>query len=223
MRASTAPLQASGADERAAPPCDQQAWQSPCMGDNGSAIWDTHAATFDEEPDHGLRDPSVRSAWASLLASVLPVAPVPVVDLGCGTGSLTTLLAEAGHHVYGLDASSNMLEVARHKAAYHGVAVSLIRGDVSRPPSALGSFDVVLARHVLWAVQDPETTLARWIGLLRPQGRLVLIEGRWATVLDCRRQNAPRWCGVTAGRPSCGSWTRTRFGARRSPTNAIWY
>ncbi|MEV0131791.1 class I SAM-dependent methyltransferase [Dactylosporangium sp. NPDC050688] len=151
------------------------------MGDNGSAIWDTYAATFDEEPDHGLRDPSVRSAWASLLASVLPVAPVPVVDLGCGTGSLTTLLAEAGHHVYGLDASSNMLKVARHKAAHHGVAVSLIRGDVSRPPFALGSFDVVLVRHVLWAVQDPETTLARWIGLLRPQGRLVLIEGRWAT------------------------------------------
>jgi SAM-dependent methyltransferase len=151
------------------------------MGDNGSAIWDTHAATFDDEPDHGLQDPSVRGAWASLLTSVLPVAPAPVVDLGCGTGSLTMLLAEAGHDVYALDASLKMLEAARRKAAHHSVAVSLIRGDVNRPPFALGSFDAVLVRHVLWAIQDPEATLARWIGLLRPQGMLILIEGRWDT------------------------------------------
>ncbi|MEU0561740.1 class I SAM-dependent methyltransferase [Dactylosporangium sp. NPDC006015] len=151
------------------------------MADNGSAIWDAHAATFDEEPDHGLRDPFVRRGWAELLASVLPPAPASIVDLGCGTGSLTTLLAEAGHRVCGLDASAEMLAVARRKAADHGVAVPLIRGDVSRPPLAPGSFDVVLVRHVLWAVQERDTTLARWIRLLRPSGRLVLIEGRWTT------------------------------------------
>ncbi|GAA1565585.1 class I SAM-dependent methyltransferase [Dactylosporangium maewongense] len=151
------------------------------MADDGSAIWDAHAATFDEEPDHGLRDPLVRRGWAELLASVLPPAPASIVDLGCGTGSLTTLLAEAGHHVCGLDASAEMLAVARRKAADHGVAVPLIRGDVSRPPLAPGSFDVVLVRHVLWAVQERDTTLAQWIRLLRPSGRLVLIEGRWTT------------------------------------------
>lgn len=74
-----------------------------------------------------------------------------------------------------------MLAVARRKAVDHGVAVPLIRGDASRPPLAPGSFDVVLVRHVLWAVQERDTTLARWIRLLRPSGRLVLIEGRWAT------------------------------------------
>jgi SAM-dependent methyltransferase len=145
------------------------------------ATWDAHAATFDEEPDHGLRDPAVRGAWSSLLASVLPAAPVSIVDVGCGTGTLTVLLAEAGHRLFGLDASAAMLEVARRKAADHGVAVPLIRGDATRPPFGPGSFDVVLVRHVLWAVADPDATLARWFGLLRPGGRLVLIEGRWAT------------------------------------------
>lgn len=152
------------------------------MGDNGSPIWDAHAPTFDEEPDHGLRAPAVRSAWASLLASVLPDAPASIIDIGCGTGSLAVLAAELGHQLCGLDASSGMLGVARQKAAEHTVAVSLVRGDASRPPFVPGSFDVVLVRHVLWAVQDPDATLARWIDLLRaPRGRLVLIEGRWAT------------------------------------------
>jgi ubiquinone/menaquinone biosynthesis C-methylase UbiE len=151
------------------------------MTDNHNAVWDAHAATFDQQPDHGLQKPSVRAAWAALLASVLPPAPASIVDLGCGTGSLTTLLAEAGHEVYGVDMSAKMLDVARGKAAHHGVVAPLIRGDVRRPPLALRSFDVVLVRHVLWALHDRETALDRWVSLLRPQGRLVLIEGRWTT------------------------------------------
>ncbi|MEV0564908.1 class I SAM-dependent methyltransferase [Dactylosporangium sp. NPDC050588] len=151
------------------------------MNDGGSAIWDAHAATFDEQPDHGLRDPAVRTAWASLLNSVLPVPSASVVDIGCGTGSLAVLLAETGHRVHGLDASSAMLDVARRKAAERGVALSLVRGDASWPPFAAGSFDVVLVRHVLWAMTEPQATVVRWIDLLRPDGRLVMIEGHWAT------------------------------------------
>jgi ubiquinone/menaquinone biosynthesis C-methylase UbiE len=143
--------------------------------------WDAHAGTFDEEPDHGLRDPVVRGAWSALLAQVLPAAPAAVVDIGCGTGTLSVLLAEGGHRPCGLDASAAMLAVARAKAAAHGVAVPLVRGDATRPPFGAGSFDVVLVRHVLWAVADPDATLARWFALLRPGGRLVLIEGRWST------------------------------------------
>ena len=38
---------------------------------------------------------------------------------------------------------------------------------------------MVLCRHVLWAMPDPATTLRRWIDLLAPDGRLLLVEGRW--------------------------------------------
>jgi hypothetical protein len=40
---------------------------------------------------------------------------------------------------------------------------------------------VVLVRHVLWALPDPADALGRWTRLLRAEGRLVLIEGRWST------------------------------------------
>ena len=58
----------------------------------GAAYWDNQAATFDEQPDHGLRDPHVRAAWEQLLLPRLPPAPAMVADLGCGTGSLSVLL-----------------------------------------------------------------------------------------------------------------------------------
>jgi precorrin-6B methylase 2 len=53
------------------------------------ADWDAEAARFDEEPDHGLRDPEVRACWRTLLLSALPPAPARVADLGAGTGSIT--------------------------------------------------------------------------------------------------------------------------------------
>ncbi len=77
------------------------------------AYWDEQAATFDEKPDHGLRDPGVQVAWGRLLLPRLPAAPALIADLGCGTGSLTALLAPAGHRVVGLDSAPRMVRAAR--------------------------------------------------------------------------------------------------------------
>lgn len=149
--------------------------------DAGSGIdWDAEAASFDDEPDHGLRDPEVRRAWAGRLGDWLPERSSDVLDLGCGTGSLSLLAAEQGHRVTGVDASAAMIERARAKLAGRD-AVFLV-GDAAAPPVGEQRFDVVLVRHVLWALPDPGRALRHWRGLLRPGGRLVLIEGVWGTV-----------------------------------------
>ncbi|WP_434443900.1 class I SAM-dependent methyltransferase [Lentzea sp. E54] len=145
-----------------------------------SEFWDLHAATFDDEPDHGLRDPRVRAAWARLLLPLIPPA-ASVADLGCGTGSLSVLLAEAGHDVCGLDLSARMVKAARAKASAAGVAAAFATGDAAHLPYPEASFDVVLARHVLWALPDPAAALVEWVSLLRPDGVLLLVEGRWST------------------------------------------
>jgi SAM-dependent methyltransferase len=144
-------------------------------------FWDAQAANFDEQPDHGLRDPAVRSAWANVLLPLMPAVSASVVDLGCGTGSLAVLLAQAGYEVHGLDLSGRMVAAAEAKAAVAGVRVEFRQGDASVPPYPLASCDVVMARHVLWALPDPAAAVDRWVELLRPGGRLVLIEGRWFT------------------------------------------
>jgi len=152
--------------------------------------WDDLAATFDEAADHGLGDPVVREAWRRLLLPELPPAPALVADLGCGTGSLACLLAGEGHQVRGIDLAPRMVEAARAKAVRAGVDISFQVGDAAAPPWPDASVDVVLARHVLWALGDPDVAVARWVRLLRPGGRLVLVEGRWHTGAGLTSQQA---------------------------------
>ncbi|MFF9769263.1 class I SAM-dependent methyltransferase [Streptomyces sp. NPDC053086] len=151
--------------------------------------WDARAAAFDDEPDHGLRDPGVRAAWADRLRAWLPEHPADVLDLGCGTGSLSLLAVEQGHRVTGVDRSPAMAGRARTKLAGH--AATILCGDAAAPPVGEQRFDVVLVRHVLWALPDPAGVLRRWRALLRPGGRFVLVEGVWGTLSPV---------GVPAGR-----------------------
>lgn len=150
------------------------------MTESMRRLWGEQAATFDEEPDHGLRDPAVRQAWADLLLPLLP-EPRHVTDLGCGTGSLALLLAQAGHDVRGLDLADEMVAAAERKATAAGISAEFRQGDAAEPPYADESTDVVLVRHVLWAMPDPDEALRRWVKLLRPGGMLILVEGRWHT------------------------------------------
>lgn len=144
------------------------------------AGWDAEAEAYDEPADHGLADPEVRAAWRALLRDALPPAPARIADLGCGTGSLTLLLAEDGFAADAVDFSPAM--VARARAKLTGVAgVTIARGDASEPPLRRAAYDAVLCRHVLWAMPDPAAAVGRWLDLLMPGGRLVLVEGSWST------------------------------------------
>ena len=144
-------------------------------------LWDREAPTFDDEPDHGLADATTREAWRTLLLGVLPAAPARVADLGCGTGTLAVLLAGEGYAVDGLDVSPEMVSRARAKAVAADVAMDVRVGDANAPDLDPAAYDVVLSRHVLWAMDDPAAALQRWLGLLAPGGALVLVEGSWST------------------------------------------
>lgn len=151
------------------------------MSDEVREFWDGEAPRFDEEPDHGLRDPQVRAAWRDLLLAQLPSAPARILDVGCGTGTLSVLLAGEGYAVRGLDLAPRMVAAARVKAAAAGVEVTFEQGDAADPAGEPEAYDVVLGRHLLWALPEPDRAVERWVRLLRPGGRLVLVEGRWET------------------------------------------
>ncbi|MFF5705657.1 class I SAM-dependent methyltransferase [Streptomyces sp. NPDC012794] len=149
-----------------------------------TAYWDAAAAAFDEEPDHGLRAGHTRAAWARLLQSWMPADPVDVLDIGCGTGSMSVLLAEEGHRVTGVDLAPRMVEQACAKFSSAGLEGRFLVGDAMMPPTGEQRFGAVLSRHLVWTLPDPEAALGEWVSRLSPGGRLVLVEGRWREAGD---------------------------------------
>lgn len=164
-------------------------WKRPVDGSDGGddikqaivALWDGLADDYDSQWAHGLRTEKERRAWSDLLTRLLPPdPPLRILDVGCGTGFLSFLLAGAGHTVVGLDLSEAMLEMARRTAASRALPVTFVQGDAERPALSLGSFDAVVSRHLLWTLPSPQQGLHAWIGLLSPGGRVLAIDGFWS-------------------------------------------
>ena len=150
---------------------------------NSRDAWDAEAASFDDAPDHGLRDENVRQAWATLVACLTPPVTGAALDLGCGTGSLSLVLAGLGWNVTGIDLSPAMIDRAGAKAeaAATGPRIQFVVGDAAFPQMPPRTYDLIICRHVLWTLPDPAGVLERWTALLKPGGRLVLVEGSWQT------------------------------------------
>ena len=142
-----------------------------------AAHWDRRAAHFDEDFGHSIATPAERAAWDRILDLVVPQGPLDALDAGCGTGFLSLELAARGHRVTGVDFAPSMLELARGKAAAQGLSVRFEQADAENLPFAAKSFDLAISRHVLWTLPHPEAAIDEWIRVLRPGGRVVVIDG----------------------------------------------
>jgi SAM-dependent methyltransferase len=141
--------------------------------------WDRRAPTFDEAAGHGLFSDEQRRAWLELFAR-FSERPHEVLDVGCGTGFIALRFAELGHTVTGIDLSPLMVDRAQGKAERAGFEIDFRVGDASALDCEDETFDIVVARHVVWNLPNPEQGVAEWLRVLRPGGRLIVIEGKWA-------------------------------------------
>ena len=98
-----------------------------------------------------------------------------VLDVACGTGDLAALFQRAGAgRVVGLDFCEEMLAVARRRFAGRGITWTC--GDATALPFADETFDVVSIAFGIRNVADPVRALAEFRRVLRPGGRLVVLE-----------------------------------------------
>ena len=166
--------------------------QSDPVKQQVAAHWGRRAAHFDEDFGHSVRTTAERAAWDRIFDLVLAGrGALDTLDAGCGTGFLSLELASRGHRVTGVDFAPEMLAEARRKAAEKGAAVRFEEADAEQLPFASGRFDLVVSRHVLWTLPHPEAAIDEWIRVLRPGGRLAVIDGQFDPgVLTHQRENA---------------------------------
>lgn len=157
-------------------------WNSPlCIAEYDQ----THAQGIGAELDD--------QVWKEEFRTYLPPPPAHVLDLGCGTGFASVLLAEMGYAVTGMDQSENMLQQARQKAADRKVDVTWVQGNVMAPqlpPEVLaglpqGRFDLIVARWVFWTLPDPAAAIRHARDLLAPGGMLAVFDGTWFKNPEC--------------------------------------
>jgi ubiquinone/menaquinone biosynthesis C-methylase UbiE len=158
-----------------------------------AAHWNRRALGFDNDFGHSIRTPAERAAWDRILGLVVRGrAPLDALDVGCGTGFLSLELAARGHRVTGIDFAPQMLAEAQRKAAtQEGLPVRFEEGDAEALRFSDASFDLVITRHVLWTLPHPEAAIDEWIRVLRPGGRLAIIDSQFdPSVLEPSPQNA---------------------------------
>ncbi len=147
--------------------------------EKNAAAWDVYAADYlaagrrnweSNEPDWGI--------W-SIPESEVGLFPelegLDVVELGCGTGYVSSWVARRGGRPVGVDPSTAQLENARRFQEEFGISFPLVQAGAEDVPLPDASFDLAISEYgaSLWA--DPALWIPEAARLLRPGGRLVFL------------------------------------------------
>ena len=161
------------------------------------------------------------AAWSRALAMLLP--PLDVADLGCGEGYLTVETARWAKHVTAVDRSSGVLTRARALAERKKLSnITWKKGELEKLPIDTGTMDVALLSQALHHASDPSRALAEAERILKPGGRLLILDLRPHDETWVREKLGDQWFGFSDEHLS-GLLTRAGFtdvrvalGARRT-------
>ncbi|MBC00683.1 MAG: ArsR family transcriptional regulator [Rhodobacteraceae bacterium] len=139
-----------------------------------AAFFASKAKTWDQERSLHVPEAAVEEA---IRAAIGDKPFGAMLDLGTGTGSLLSLLRDQYSQALGIDASHDMLTVARANLARQGVKSAQVRqGDIHALNVPTDSFDLISIHQVLHYLDDPGRAIEEAARALRPGGRLLIVD-----------------------------------------------
>jgi ArsR family transcriptional regulator len=138
-------------------------------------------------------------SWKGVAEALLRLMPPMVIaDLGAGEGTFALLLAQRAKKVIAVDTSAKMIEVAREQALRHGVKnVEYRLGDMEEVPIRDAQVDLVFFSQSLHHALHPDRAVVEAHRILRPGGRIVILDLAKHRFEEARELYADQWLGFS--------------------------
>ena len=138
-------------------------------------------------------------SWQALAYFFLAtMPPIDVAYLGAGEGTLSQILAKRARKVIAVDLSERMVEVGTQLAREHGFSNLEFRlGDLEEPPIAESSIDLAIFSQALHHANSPQKAMAAAAKILRPGGRVVILDLLAHGFEQARDLYADLWLGFS--------------------------
>jgi ArsR family transcriptional regulator len=138
-------------------------------------------------------------SWKGLAETLLTLMPPMVIaDLGAGEGTFSQLLARRAKKVIAVDNSEKMVAYGAELARKHGVANLEYRlGDIEEVPIRSGTVDLTFFSQALHHAQHPDRAVAEAFRILKPGGRIVVLDLLRHNHQEARELYADVWLGFT--------------------------
>ncbi len=135
-------------------------------------------------------------ALAEMLLHLMP--PMTIGDLGAGEGTLSQLLAQRAERVIAVDSSEKMVEVGARLARENGLANLEYRlGDLEAPPIEEGTLDLAIFSQSLHHALHPQAAVTAARRLLKPGGRIAILDLKRHHFEEARELYADTWMGFS--------------------------
>ncbi|MES2476124.1 MAG: metalloregulator ArsR/SmtB family transcription factor [Verrucomicrobiota bacterium] len=160
---------------------------------------DRSRAYFDELAGRFGKDYVPGRSWKALAESLIKILNYKVVaDLGAGEGTLAQLLAQRAEKVIAVDLSPKMVEFGQNLARANGLANLEYRlGDIEQPPIDDVSLDLAILSQALHHAEHPQRALDSAFRILKPGGRLIVLDLLQHHFDEARELYADRWLGFS--------------------------
>jgi ubiquinone/menaquinone biosynthesis C-methylase UbiE len=160
---------------------------------------DKMRAFFDSVAGRLGKDYVPGKSWKSLAEALLRLMPPMVIaDLGAGDGSFSLLLAQNAAKVIAIDSSAKMIEFAREQGRRHHVKnIDYRLGDMEELPIDDESVDLVFFSQSLHHALHPQHALAEAARILRPGGRIAILDLAKHRFEEAREMYADEWLGFS--------------------------